>query len=111
MQARRREEQPAGDAGKLDEVVKLMDKAARESIPVPAEAATTPEPPEKLSAALKRAHDVMELAAAMGIRAEECGYGDLSPETMSRELAGKGIRCEPDIGTLAPPEELGTRPG
>lgn len=53
----------------------------------------------------------MELSAAMGIRAEECGYGDLSPETMSRELAGKGIRCEPDIGTLAPPEELGTRPG
>ena len=41
----------------------------------------------------------------------ECGYGDLNPETMSRKLAGKGIRCEPDIGTLAPPEELGKRPG
>ena len=111
MQARRRGEQTTGDAGKLDQVVSLMARAARGSIPDPAEAATTPEPPEKLSEALKRAHDVMKLAAAMGIRAEECGYGDLSPETMSRELDGKGIRCEPDIGTLAPPEELGTRPG
>ena len=111
MQARRRQEQPAGDGEKLDGVVNLMAQAARGSIPGPAEAATSPEPPEKLSEALKRAHGVMELAAAMGIRAEECGYGDLSPETMSRELAGKGIRCEPDIGTLASPEELGKRPG